>query len=66
MKIIFEYGWLIIIPFKAILLDFDFMFYVFLVLALLFLLSKLFLKFEVRIFYPEFFKDLDSNDKTIN
>ena len=66
MKVIFEYGWLIIIPLKVLLFDFDFMFYVFLVLAILFVLSKLFLKFETRIFYPEFYEDLDSKGKIIN
>ena len=66
MKIFFEYGWLIIIPLKVILLEFDFIFYVFSVLAIVFILSKLFLKFEARIFYPEFYEDLDSKGKIIN
>jgi len=63
MKLFFEYGWLIIIPLKVLLLEFDFIFYLLVSLAVLFILSKLFLKFEIRFTYPDFFKKLDHSEE---
>ena len=64
MKRIWEYGWMVIIATKVALQEFDFILYFLIVLSILFILSKLFFKYEIRLLYPEFFKDLNHYDKT--
>tara|TARA_X000000368_G_scaffold208946_1_gene165018 strand:- start:3181 stop:3381 length:201 start_codon:yes stop_codon:yes gene_type:complete len=63
MKRIWEYGWMVIIPAKVALQEFDFILYFLIVLSILFILSKLFLKYEIRFLYPEFFKDTDHSSE---
>ena len=66
MKIIFEYFWMILLPMKILLQEFDFVFYLLIGLTVLFVASKLFLKYEIRLLYPNFFKDLDNKNKIIH
>ena len=66
MKIIFEYFWMMLLPMKILLQEFDFAFYLLIVLIVLFVASKLFLKYEIRLLYPNFFKDLDNKNKIIH
>ena len=66
MKIIFEYFWMTLLPMKILLQEFDFVFYLLIGLTVLFVASKLFLKYEIRLLYPNFFKDLDNKNKIIH
>ncbi len=66
MKIIFEYFWMMLLPMKILLQEFDFVFYLLILLIVLFVASKLFLKYEIRLLYPNFFKDLDNKNKIIH
>lgn len=66
MKIIFEYFWMMLLPMKILLQEFDFVFYLLIGLTALFVASKLFLKYEIRLLYPDFFKDTDTMNKTIH
>ena len=57
---------MMLLPMKILLQEFDFVFYLLIGLILLFVASKLFLKYEIRLQYPNFFKDLDNKNKIIH